>query len=84
MCRSGQAPESIVAEQGLTQVSNAATLAAQIDQVLATHPQEVAAYRAGRERLLAFFVGQVMKATQGKANPQLVNELLKQKLMGGE
>jgi aspartyl-tRNA(Asn)/glutamyl-tRNA(Gln) amidotransferase subunit B len=80
MCKSGQAPEKIIEEQGLIQVSDEGTLRSQIDQVLAANPDKVAAYRAGRDRLFAFFVGQVMKATEGKANPQKVNELLKQQL----
>jgi aspartyl-tRNA(Asn)/glutamyl-tRNA(Gln) amidotransferase subunit B len=82
MRKSDKTPETIIAEQGLTQVSDADSLIAQIDQVLAANPEEVAEYRSGRERLLAFFVGQVMKATQGRANPQRLNELLKQKLAG--
>ena len=80
MRTSGKAPDTLIAEQGLSQVSDAGALEAQIAQVLAAHPDKVAEYRAGRERLLPFFVGQVMKATQGKANPQLLNEILKKKL----
>jgi aspartyl-tRNA(Asn)/glutamyl-tRNA(Gln) amidotransferase subunit B len=80
MRRSGKTPEIIVAEQGLTQVRDEGALAAQIDQVLAANPEKVAEYRAGRDKLLQFFVGQAMKATQGKANPQMLNELLKKKL----
>jgi len=80
MRASGKAPEVIVAEKGLTQVSDESILAAQIDQILAANPDKVADYRAGREKLLQFFVGQVMRATQGKANPQMLNELLKKKL----
>jgi aspartyl-tRNA(Asn)/glutamyl-tRNA(Gln) amidotransferase subunit B len=81
MRQSGKAPEDIIAERGLTQVSDEGALAAQIDQVLAANPDKVAEYRAGRDRLLPFFVGQVMKALQGKANPQLLNGLLKKKLL---
>ena len=80
MCQSGQSPQSIVSTRGLTQVSDEAALTAQIDQVIAANPAKVAEYRAGRDKLLQFFVGQVMRATQGKANPQLLNDLLKQKL----
>ena len=80
MRRSGKAPEAIVTEQGLIQVSDAGALAAQIHQVLAANPDKVVEYRAGRDKLLPFFVGQVMKATQGKANPQMLNELLRKKL----
>jgi aspartyl-tRNA(Asn)/glutamyl-tRNA(Gln) amidotransferase subunit B len=80
MRRSGKTPEAIVTEQGLTQVRDEGALAAQIDQVLTANPDKVAEYRAGRDKLLQFFVGQVMKATQGKANPQILNDLLKKKL----
>ncbi|HJY79493.1 MAG TPA: Asp-tRNA(Asn)/Glu-tRNA(Gln) amidotransferase subunit GatB [Candidatus Binatia bacterium] len=80
MRRRGKTPEDIIVEQGLTQVRDESVLAVQIDQMLAVHPDKVAEYRAGRDKLLQFFVGQVMKATQGKANPQMLNELLKKKL----
>lgn len=80
MRASQKSPEAIVAEQGLTQVSDESALAAQIDHVIAANPEKTAEYRAGRDKLLQFFVGQVMRATQGKANPQLLNELLKKKL----
>jgi aspartyl-tRNA(Asn)/glutamyl-tRNA(Gln) amidotransferase subunit B len=80
MRASQKSPDEIVAEQGLTQVSDENALAAQIDQVIAANPEKTAEYRAGRDKLLQFFVGQVMRATQGKANPQLLNELLKKKL----
>jgi aspartyl-tRNA(Asn)/glutamyl-tRNA(Gln) amidotransferase subunit B len=80
MRKTGKAPTTIVAEQGLTQVSDTEALSAHITQIFATHPDKVAAYRNGKEGLLGFFVGQVMKATQGKANPQLVNTLVKDQL----
>lgn len=80
MRKTGKAPNAIVAERGLTQVSDAETLSAQVAQVLAANPDKVAAYRNGKEGLLGFFVGQVMKATQGTANPQLLNQLVKEKL----
>ena len=80
MCASGQSPATIIAEQGLAQVSNEDELATQIAHVVAANPEKVAEYRAGREKLLQFFVGQVMRATQGKANPQLLMDLLKHKL----
>jgi aspartyl-tRNA(Asn)/glutamyl-tRNA(Gln) amidotransferase subunit B len=57
-------------------------IATAIDAVLAAQPGKVAEYRAGRDKLYGFFVGQVMRATQGKANPALVNELLGKKLSG--
>jgi aspartyl-tRNA(Asn)/glutamyl-tRNA(Gln) amidotransferase subunit B len=80
MVASGKAPEAIVAERGLIQVTDSATIAAAVDQVLAASMDKVAEYRAGKEKLYGFFVGQVMKATQGKANPQQVNEILRAKL----
>ena len=80
MYRSGKRPGDIVAEQGLMQLSDSDALQEVIGQVLTGHPEQVAAYRAGKEKLFGFFVGQTMKATQGKANPALVNTLLKQLL----
>ena len=67
-------------ERGLTQVSDEAALGAAIEAVLAASPGQVASYRAGKTGLLGYLVGQVMKATQGKANPALVNRLLKERL----
>ncbi len=80
MFRSGRAAAEIVAEKGLAQISEADKLGKVIDEVIAAHPEEVAEYRAGKAPLLGWFVGQVMKATRGKANPQLVTSLLKEKL----
>ena len=80
MYRTGKQPKDIVAEQGLVQMSDSDALREVISQVVAEHPEQVAAYRAGKEKLLGFFVGQTMKATQGKANPAMVNVLLKQLL----
>lgn len=80
MQTSGQPPEQIVEAKGLVQVSDTGELEAQIGHVMAANPDKVEAYRGGKEKLLGFFVGQIMKAMQGKANPQLLNELLKQKL----
>lgn len=80
MRQSGQTPQEIVTAKGLVQVSDAGELEAQIDQVMAANPDKVEAYRGGKEKLIGFFVGSIMKATQGKANPQLLNEMLKKKL----
>jgi len=80
MYRSGKRAEEIVKEKGWVQVTDFTEIEKTIDQVLAANPKEVEAYRKGKEKLFGFFVGQVMKATQGKANPQRVNELLKKKL----
>src|SRR5262249_750143 len=82
MGRPGKTPAQIVAEQGLTQVSDVPAIQAAVDRVVAAHPDKAAEYRAGKDKLFGFFVGQVMKDTQGKANPQKVNELLKAKLGG--
>jgi aspartyl-tRNA(Asn)/glutamyl-tRNA(Gln) amidotransferase subunit B len=71
---------TIVEEEGLTQVTDSAAIEAVIDEVIAANPEKVAQYHAGKDKLFGFFVGQVMKATGGKANPQQVNELLKGKL----
>ena len=67
-------------EQGLTQVSDASTLDLLVDKILAANPKEVEGYRAGKAGLLSFFVGQVMKESRGKANPKMVQEVLKKKL----
>jgi aspartyl-tRNA(Asn)/glutamyl-tRNA(Gln) amidotransferase subunit B len=80
MVASGQPAETIVAEQGLSQVSDSGAIDAAIAAVLAANADKVAEYRSGKDKLFGFFVGQVMKATQGKANPAKLNELLKQKL----
>ena len=80
---SGRSPQEIVAEKGLEQVSDAGSIEKAIDQVLAAHPKQVADYRAGNEKIFSFLVGQIMKATRGKINPQKANEILKQKLARG-
>jgi len=82
MVAGGGAPGAIVEARGLVQVSDEGPILAAIDQVLAAHPDKVADFRAGKDKLLGFFVGQVMKATEGKANPPLVNRLLAAKLRG--
>ena len=82
MLASGAAPDRIVAEQGLSQVTDTSAIDAAIAAVLAANGDKVAEYRGGKDKLFGFFVGQVMKATQGKANPQKVNELLRERLAG--
>ncbi len=82
MVASGGAPRAIVEARGLRQVSDEGPILAAIERVLAAHPDKVADFRAGKDKLLGFFVGQVMKATEGKANPPLVNRLLSAKLRG--
>jgi len=80
MWTSGEGPRAIVEREGLTQVSDEGALAAAVEAVLAASPAQVAAYRGGKTAALGWFVGQVMKQTGGKANPQLVNELLRKAL----
>lgn len=80
MYETGGDPEAIVSDLGLRQISNAGELEQVVDAVLAEHPAEVASYRAGKAGLMGFFVGQVMRRTRGQANPQVVNELLRERL----
>ncbi|MCA1692739.1 MAG: glutamine--tRNA ligase/YqeY domain fusion protein [Actinobacteria bacterium] len=80
MAERGGDPRKIVAERGLAQVSDEGEIAAMVDEVLAGNPDKVDLYRSGKTSLLGFFVGQVMKASQGKANPQVVQKLLGQRL----
>ena len=80
--RSGASPGQYVREKGLLQISDEGAIVGIIDAVIARSPKEVADFRAGKEKLLGFFVGQVMKETKGKANPALLNELLLKKLKG--
>ncbi|HZS82040.1 MAG TPA: Asp-tRNA(Asn)/Glu-tRNA(Gln) amidotransferase subunit GatB [Stellaceae bacterium] len=82
MLESGDPPGKIVAERGWKQVTDAGAIEAAVDAVLAAQTDKVAEFRAGKEKLFGFFVGQVMKATEGKANPAAVNELLRKKLNG--
>jgi len=67
---------------GDTLVADTAELEPLVERILAANPGQVAAYKAGKEGLLGFFVGQVMKETEGKADPKVVNELLREKLSG--
>ncbi len=83
MVSSGKPPEAIVQEKGLVQVTDAEAITEVIDQVLCDHAKEVSDYKAGKTKLFGFFVGQVMKATRGKANPKMVNEILKKMLDAG-
>ncbi len=76
----GKPPEEIVKEKGLIQISDEGAIEKAVDDVIAKNQKEVERFKAGEEKLIGFFVGQVMKLTKGKANPQMVNELLKKKL----
>ena len=80
MFETGKEAKLIVDEKGLKQVSDESAISAMIDEVLAANLDKVNEYRGGREKLFGFFVGQVMKASKGQANPGMVNQLLKQKL----
>lgn len=80
MSETGDNPEKIVEEKGLKQVTDTAAIEAIVDAVIANNPENVAAYRNGKVNLRGWFVGQVLKESKGKANPQIVNELLNKKL----
>ena len=82
MYRTGKQPQTIIEEKGMVQITDEDALAKTIADILAANPAQLEQYRGGKEKLFGFFVGQVMKATQGKANPQLINELLKKMLAG--
>ncbi|MDD3295582.1 MAG: Asp-tRNA(Asn)/Glu-tRNA(Gln) amidotransferase subunit GatB [Geobacteraceae bacterium] len=82
MYKTGKEPGKIVEEKGLAQVSDSGAIEKIIDEVLAANQDKVEEYRGGKEKLLGFFVGQIMKASKGKANPALVNEILLKKLKG--
>jgi aspartyl-tRNA(Asn)/glutamyl-tRNA(Gln) amidotransferase subunit B len=82
MFATGKRPGVIVEEKGLRQVTDAGAIDAVIDAVIAKNPDKLAEYRAGKDKLFGFFVGQVMKESGGKANPALVNQALKAKLAG--
>ena len=73
-------PDEVIESKGLKQVTDTGAIEALVDEVLASNPEQLEQYRAGKDKLFGFFVGQVMKASGGKANPQQVNELLKKKL----
>lgn len=80
MFATGKSAPEVIADKGFEQVSDADAIGKIVDEVIAASQANVEAYRAGNEKLFGFFVGQVMKASQGKANPKVVNEILKAKL----
>ncbi len=80
MFAAGKSPTEIVKEKGLSQITDIAAIEKIVDEVVAANPKEVENYRAGKSQLMGFFVGKVLKASGGKANPQAVNEILKKKL----
>jgi aspartyl-tRNA(Asn)/glutamyl-tRNA(Gln) amidotransferase subunit B len=82
MAVSGKPAKQIVEEKGLVQVQDESAIESAVDKVLDANPKEVEAFRGGKNKLMGFFVGQVMRETKGKANPKIVNELLNRKLKG--
>jgi aspartyl-tRNA(Asn)/glutamyl-tRNA(Gln) amidotransferase subunit B len=76
MLTSGEAPRSLIEKRGLSQISDDRAITSAINQVLQAHPAQVAEYQAGKTKVLGFLVGQVMRATQGRAKPDSVNRLL--------
>lgn len=83
MFETGASPLSVVEEKGLRQVSDTGYISAMIEGILESHPEQVQQYREGKTKMFGFFVGQIMKVTEGKANPRVVNDLLT-KLLAGE
>jgi len=83
MWSEGKPADAIIEARGLRQITDAGAIEGVIDAVIAANPKQLADYRAGKDKLFGFFVGQVMKATGGKANPAQLNEMLKAKLGGG-
>src|SRR5258705_1157842 len=82
MFATGKAAAAVVAERGMVQVSDTGEIDRVIDEVIAASPNQLEQYRSGKETLFGFFVGQVMRASKGKANPKVVNERLREKLRG--
>ncbi|MCC7461830.1 MAG: Asp-tRNA(Asn)/Glu-tRNA(Gln) amidotransferase subunit GatB, partial [Gammaproteobacteria bacterium] len=82
MWEQGKEADAVIEAQGLKQITDESAIEKAIEAVMAANPAQLADYRAGKDKLFGFFVGQVMKATQGKANPARLNELLKKKLGG--
>jgi len=82
MCATGKAAQTIIEEKGLVQISNVDEIEKIISKVIDENPKPVEQYRQGKTGNLGFFLGQVMKATGGRANPQAVNDLLKKRLAG--
>ena len=82
MWSSGATADAVIEEKGLKQITDSAAIERAIDEVMGRNPQQLADYRGGKDKLFGFFVGQVMKATAGKANPAQLNELLRKKLPG--
>jgi len=82
MVETGKGAPELVAERGLGQISDTGELETMVSELIAANPGPAEEYRQGRDRVLGFFVGQIMKQTRGQANPQLLNELLRKALAG--
>ncbi len=80
MWSSGKDADTVVKEKGLVQISDASAIVAIVDSVIAANPQSVADFKAGKEKAIGFLVGQIMKQTKGRANPEMVNKLLRERL----
>ena len=80
LAESGKMPDVLIDENGMRQVTDTGAIDAAVAKVIESNPTEVAAYKGGKEKLFGFFVGQVMRETKGKANPAIVNELVKKAL----
>ena len=80
MVENGGDPEKIVEEKGLKQITDTGAIEGIVDDIIANNPDQVAQFKGGNEKIIGWFVGQVMKMSQGKANPGMVNKLLKDKL----
>ena len=78
--RTGEDPEAIVSKKGLTQLNDSDEIRAMIKRAIADNPGPVADFKGGKQKAILFFVGQVMKATKGQANPQIVNEIALEEL----
>jgi len=79
--QTGKTADQVIEDKGLKQVTDTGAIEAIVDEVITANPDQVAEYRGGKEKLMGFFVGQVMKASKGKANPGMANQLLKKKLV---
>ena len=82
MWSDGSSADEVIDREGLRQISDSSEIEKMIDDVIAANPSQLAEYRAGKDKLLGYFVGQVMKASKGKANPGQLNEMLREKLKG--
>jgi len=82
MYKTGEEPSLVIERLGLSQISDEASLESAIDKIIAAHPKQLEEYKAGKKKLLGFFVGQVMRETKAQANPKILNEVLKKKLSG--